>query len=81
MKKQKFFELLSHLGTDEQIFSYFISSVDFNFINQNKILMFGNVDDVYNKKISKLIEYDDNNLKINEIDFIGDNIFSSKYYN
>ena len=42
--------------------------------------MYGNVDDAYNKKISKLIEYDDNNLKINEIDFIGDNIFSSKYY-
>ena len=79
-EKTKFFELLSHLGTDEQIFSYFISSVDFNFMNQNKILMYGNVDDAYNKKISKLIEYDDNNLKINEIDFIGDNIFSSKYY-
>ena len=72
--------IVDEYGREEEIFSYFISSIDYNYLNKNKLLLYGNVESVYKTKIAKLIEYNGNNEKIMELDLIGDNIFSAKYF-
>ena len=43
--------------------------------------MFGHIGDYHEKKVGKLMEYNDENIKINEILIIGEaNVFSAKYY-
>ena len=73
-------KIVESLGEDEGVYSYFISSVDYN-INNNKLIMFGHIGDYHEKKVGKLMEYNDENIKINEMLMIGEaNVFSAKYY-
>ena len=43
--------------------------------------MFGHIGDYHEKKVGKLIEYNENNIKINEMFMIGEaHVFSAKYF-
>jgi len=72
-------KIIESLGEDEGVYSYFISSVDYK--NNNKLIMFGHIGDYHEKKVGKLIEYNENNIKINEMFMIGEaHVFSAKYF-